>query len=102
MLRNVSQLVPSNSGARHTKKLKNRLKGISISRNVSLIFNKKRLIYIPNPGGQLRPKYPLWKKNQELMRLSNRKNYPKPTSNDSQGSLVLTLAFAPCVKPVAW
>jgi len=27
-------------------------------RNVSLIFNKKRLIYIPNPGGQLRPKYP--------------------------------------------
>ena len=59
MLRNVSQLVPSNSGAWHTKKLKNRLKGVSISRNVSLIFSKKWLIFIPNPGGQLRPKYPL-------------------------------------------
>jgi hypothetical protein len=43
------------------QKLKYRLKGVSISRNGSLIFNKKRLIFIPNPGGQLRPKYPpMW------------------------------------------
>jgi len=60
LLRNVSQPVPIAQlvgGAAH-QKLKCRLKGVSISRNVSLIFNKKRLIFIPNQGGQLRPKYP--------------------------------------------
>jgi hypothetical protein len=45
------QYAPKRFAEWHTKKLKNRLKGVSISRNVSLIFNKKRLIYIPNPGG---------------------------------------------------
>jgi integrase len=50
MLRNVSR--------RGTPKTKNRLNGVSISRNVSQSFSKNGLIYIPDSGGQLRPKYP--------------------------------------------
>jgi len=45
-------------GAAH-QKLKKRLKGVSISRNVRQNFSKNQLIHRPNQGGQLRPKYPI-------------------------------------------
>jgi hypothetical protein len=59
MLRNVSQC--------STPKTKIPIKRGQHQPNWQLIFNKKPLIYIPNPGGQLRPKYPYVDNFPELL-----------------------------------